>query len=64
MKKDCNIKTLLQNDIEAEAFPPPPTLNTKRHGVCYILVQSGPKGMGYIYLTGCFADQPKEINIC
>ena len=54
LKKDTNLSSLIKNDIELDAFPPSPSPNVKTHDVCYIIIPSTPKGIGYIDLTGRF----------
>ena len=49
-----SLKGLLANDIAADAFPLSPTPNTKTSDVLYTLIESSPKGIGYIDLTGRF----------
>ena len=60
--KGVNIKQLLEEDMEKDAFPPSPTPNVKTNDVCYLLVENNPKNMGYIDLTGRFPSKSAKGN--
>ena len=49
-----DLQTLLTDNIKRDAFPEPPSPNTKTHDIIYILYHQEPKNIGYIDLTGRF----------
>ena len=54
MPKGTTIKTVLEKDIENDAFLSSLNPNKKTNNVCYFLIENSPKGMGYLDLTERF----------
>ena len=62
LKGNATLQSILEKDIQKDAFPSPPSPNLKTNDVIYTLVESSPKGLSYIDLTGRFPFKSAKGN--